>query len=116
MGKKILVIDDEQMMLDAIETILEEMGHQVECFSSALKGEKSALEDEYDLILIDIHMPEKNGAEVTEAILKEKPDAKVLVITAHPGDPLATKALDAGAKGLVKKPFDIGKILEFLGS
>ena len=114
MGKKVLVIDDEKMMLDAIKTILEEMGHQVECFSRSADGEKSALENDYDLILTDLRMPEKNGAEVTESVLKEKPHAKILVITAHPNDPLAKRALDAGAKGLVKKPFDIGKILEFL--
>ena len=114
MGKKVLVIDDEHMMLDAIKTILEEMGHRVECFSSSAEGEKSALENDFDLILTDLRIPEKNGAEVTETVLKKKPDAKVLIITGHPHDPLAKRALDAGAKGLVKKPFDIGKILEYL--
>ena len=114
MSKKVLVIDDEQMMLDAVKTILEEMGHQVTCFSSSAGGEKTALENDFDLILMDIHMPEKNGAEITETVLKAKPEAKILVITAHPHDPLAKRALDAGVKGLVKKPFDIGKILEFL--
>ena len=116
MGKKVLVIDDETMMLDAIKTILEEMGHHVECFSISAEGEKKALEDDFDLILTDIRMPEKNGADLAEAILKEKPTAKILVITAFPNDPLAKRALDAGAKGLVKKPFDIGKILEHLRS
>ena len=114
MGKKVLVIDDEQMMLDAIKTILEEMGHHVECFSSSTEGEKRALENDFNLILTDLRMPKKNGAKITEAIMKERPNANVLVITAHPHDPLAKRALDAGAKGLVKKPFDIGKILEFL--
>ena len=114
MGKIILLIDDEQIMLDAVKTILEEMDHQVECFSSSVEGLKSALNNDFDLILTDIRMPELNGAELTEAVLKEKPDAKILVITAHPQNPLAKRALDAGAKCLVKKPFDIGKILEFL--
>jgi DNA-binding NtrC family response regulator len=114
LGKKVLVIDDEQMMLDAIKTILEEMGHQVDCFSISTEGEKSALESDYDLVLTDIRMPEKNGAELTEAILKRKPNANILVITGHPNDPLTKRALDAGAKGLVKKPFEMGKILEFL--
>ena len=114
MGKKVLVIDDEKMMLDAIKTILEEMGHQVECFSRSADGEKSALENDYDLILTDLRMPEKNGAEIVETVLKEKPDANILVITGYPQDPLAKRAVDAGARGLIKKPFDIGKILEFL--
>ena len=114
MGKKVLVIDDDHMMLDVIKTILEEMGHQVECFSSSAEGEKSALENDFDLLLTDIRMPEKNGAEITETVLKAKPNARVLVMTAHPHNPLAKRALDAGAKGLVKKPFNIGELLEFL--
>ncbi len=109
-----LLIDDEEIMLEAVKTILEEMGHVVECFSVAEEGEKKALEADFDLIMTDIRMPHKNGAEITETILRHKPDAKVLVVTAYPQDPLAKRALDAGAKGLVKKPFDIGKILEFL--
>lgn len=114
MGKKVLVIDDEQMMLDAVKTILEEMGHHVTCFSNSADGEKTALENDFDLILTDIRMPEKNGAELTEVILQARPEARILVITAHPLDPLTKRALEAGAKGLVKKPFDMGKILEFL--
>ena len=114
MGKKVLVIDDEEMMLDAIKTILGEMGHQVDCFSNSAEGEKSALENDYNLILTDLRMPKKNGAELTETVLEEKPNASILVITGYPQDPLAKRALDAGAKGLLKKPFDIGKILEFL--
>ena len=115
MHGRILVIDDETYILDAMETILEDMGHEVECFNRSADGERAALENEYDLILIDIRMPERNGAEVTEGILKVKPDAKILIITGHPTDPLVKRALDSGARGILKKPFDIGKILDFLG-
>jgi two-component system chemotaxis response regulator CheY len=59
-------------------------------------------------------MPEKNGAEVTKKVMSEKPQSKILIITAFPGDPLSRESLDAGAKGLLKKPFEIGKILNFL--
>ena len=114
MSKKILVIDDEKLILEAIETILEDFGYQVECFNDPLEGERDAIKNNYDLILVDIRMPERNGAEVTEAILKAKPDAKILILTAHPTHPLAKKALDAGAKALLKKPFEISKVLDFL--
>jgi FixJ family two-component response regulator len=56
----------------------------------------------------------KNGAEITEAILAKKPSARILVITAYPNDPLAQRAMGAGAIGLLKKPFEIAKILDFL--
>ncbi len=112
--KKILVIDDEKMIVDAMQVILEDMGYQVKGFQNSQDGEKYALENDYDLILVDLRMPEKNGAEVTESILKEKPNARILMITGHPTDPLARRALDAGAIALIKKPFEIAKILDFL--
>jgi len=114
LSKKILVIDDERLILDAVETILEDFGNQVECFDDPLEGEKEAINNNYDLILVDIRMPGRNGAEVTEAVLKVKPNAKILILTAHPTHPLAKKALDAGAKALLKKPFEISKVLDFL--
>ncbi len=116
MHGRILVIDDETFVLDAIKMILEDMGHEVDCFNRSVEGERAAIENEYDLILVDIRMPEKNGAEVTESILRDRPLAKVLIITAHPTDPLAKRALDSGARGILKKPFDIGKILDFLSA
>ncbi len=114
--KKILVIDDEQMILDAVKVILEDMGFQVDVFADPLQGEKQALSEDYDLVLVDVRMPGKNGAELTESILAGKPSVKILIITAYPADPLAERALKAGAVGLLKKPFEIAKILDFLKS
>jgi DNA-binding response OmpR family regulator len=102
------------MVLEAITAILSDMGHQVDGFTDSQEGEDAALSAEYDLVLIDLRMPGKDGATVTEGILAAKPAAKVLVITGHPTDPLAKRALDAGAKGLLKKPFEIGKVLDHL--
>ena len=112
--KKILVIDDEEMIGDLMKVILENMGHQVTTFHKSQEGEKSAIENDYDLILMDLRMPDKNGAELTRDILKAKPEVRILIITAFPSDPLAVRALDYGALALMKKPFDMGKIIDFL--
>ena len=114
MGKSILVIDDETMILDAIKIIFEDMGYSVHTAPDPIRGTEEAIGKHFDLILTDIRMPVKNGAEITEDILKAKPDARILVITAYPNDPLAERALKAGAVGLLKKPFEIAKILDFL--
>lgn len=114
MGKSILVIDDETMILDAIKIIFEDMGYTVRTSSDPVEGTEEALRKDYDLVLTDIRMPVRNGAEITEAILAKKPEARILVITAYPSDPLAERAIKAGAVGLLKKPFEIGKILDFL--
>ena len=114
MGKTILVIDDETMILDAIKIIFEDMGIAVRTTPDPLQGTDEAIANDYDLILTDIRMPVKNGAEITEAILAKKPSARILVITAYPNDPLVQRAMGAGAIGLLKKPFEIAKILDFL--
>lgn len=102
------------MILDAIELILGDLGHEVSTFSDPLEGQNSALENDYDLILTDLRMPGLNGAEISETVLAAKPGAKILVITAYPTDHLAARAMEAGAVGLVKKPFEITKILDFI--
>jgi len=112
--KKILVIDDEEMVLSTIKFILDDMGFDVTTQQDPLIGMKEAIDNNFDLIITDLRMPNKNGAEVTEEILKIKPESRILILTAHPTDPFAKKALDAGALSLVRKPFEIGKILDFL--
>jgi DNA-binding response OmpR family regulator len=112
--KNILVIDDENMILDAIKIIFEDMGYGVSVFSDSASGIQEATKNDYDLIIVDIRMPGKNGAEVTEGIRKAKPDARILIVTAYPNDPLVIRALEAGAVALLQKPFEIGKILDFL--
>lgn len=115
MGKKsILVIDDETMILDAIKIIFEDMGYSVRTESDPVKGTEEAIRGGYDLVLTDIRMPGRNGAEITEAVRAARPEARILVITGFPNDPLAERALAAGAVGLLKKPFEIAKILDFL--
>jgi DNA-binding NtrC family response regulator len=113
-GKKILVIDDETMILDAIRIIFEDMGYSVRTESDPFAGTQEALEGAYDLVLTDIRMPGRSGAEIVEDIMAHKPGSRVLVITAYPNDPLADRAMRAGAVGLLKKPFEIKKILDFL--
>ncbi|HUX20979.1 MAG TPA: response regulator [Spirochaetia bacterium] len=114
MSKTILIIDDEAMVLDALTVILEDLDYTVEGYSDPFVGEQAALSGDYDLILSDLRMPGKNGAEIVKSILAAKPKARVLIITAFPSDPLAEKALSSGALGLVRKPFEISKIIEYL--
>lgn len=114
MGKSILVIDDDTMILDAIKIIFEDMGYVVRTTNDPIHGTEEAIANDFDLILTDVRMPVRSGAEVAEKVLARKPDARILVITAYSNDPLAARAIKAGAVGLLKKPFEIAKILDFL--
>lgn len=113
MKGSILVIDDDKPILEAIQMILDDFGLTVSTADNAIEGERMAIETDFDLILLDIRMPEKNGADVTKSIILRKPNAKIFVITGFPGDQLTQNALENGAKGILKKPFEIAKILDF---
>jgi DNA-binding NtrC family response regulator len=114
MKRSLLVVDDEQMILDAIQIIFEDMGYEVLTTTDPTEAIAIATARPFDLILTDIRMPVSNGAEITEAIRAARPDARVLVITAFPNDPLVFRALDAGAIDIIRKPFEITKILDFM--
>lgn len=113
MKGSILVIDDDRAILEAIQTILDDFGLTISVADNAVDGERMAYESDFDLILLDIRMPEKNGADVTKNIISRKPYAQIFVITGFPGDQLTQDALENGAKGILKKPFEIAKILDF---
>jgi CheY-like chemotaxis protein len=114
MGKRILAIDDEALILTAIKVIFEEMGHTVDTACDPVEGIGQALANDYDLILLDMRMPMRNGAEVVEEVRGKKPGARFLVLTGYPNDPLVERAMKAGAIGALRKPFEIAKILEHL--
>lgn len=113
-GKRILVIDDEKAILDALKIIMEDLGHTLEVFQEPELGLKAALSRDYDLIITDLRMPGTNGAEIVKRVRQEKPNSRILIITAYPGDQLVGSALKAGARGVLKKPFEIAKILDIL--
>lgn len=110
---RVLVVDDESMVLDVLETMLSQYGHEV--VSTTQSAEALTMIDEpFDLFLFDLRMPDPTGADLAEAVRARHPDATVLVMTGYPGDPLAARALRSGVNALVKKPFEIGKILSYL--
>jgi len=114
MAKKILMIDDDELIRDSVEMIFSDLGINVTTCGDGEQGVSLALESDYDLILCDMRMPGLNGAQAIAKILQVKPEARILVLTAFPGDPLVQKALGTGAFGMMKKPFEVGKLLELL--
>jgi len=94
--------------------IFTELGFEVTTCSDSSAGAALATVSEYDLILSDIRMPGLNGAQAIKTMKRIRPQARIFVLTAYPGDPVVQAALDAGAQGVMKKPFEIAKILELL--
>jgi CheY-like chemotaxis protein len=69
MSKKILVVDDDEMILFVIRELLEDMGHSVTGVSDPHEAIQLAVDEDYDLIILDLRMPDIDGAELTDRIL-----------------------------------------------
>jgi len=114
MKKRIFLIDDDELILESFEMIFSDLDFEVVTCSDSSRAVEMALASDFDLILSDIRMPGLNGAEAVQKILQGKPGSRIFVLTAYPGDPIVQIAIEAGALGLMKKPFEVAKILDLL--
>ncbi|GAB4442963.1 MAG: response regulator [Turneriella sp.] len=104
---KTLIVDDSVIMRTALEKYAGKLGLTiVGKAANGKQGVEMFREHMPDLVTLDITMPEMNGLQVLEEILKLKPDTRVLVITAITEKSVAIDALKKGAKGFLNKPFN----------
>lgn len=112
----VLLVDDESMIVDVLATMLTSYGHEVVSTNDSTDAQRLIDERRFDLFLFDLRMPHVSGAELAETVRQRWPDATVLIMTGFPDDPLAARAMRSGVAALVKKPFEIGKILTHLNN
>ncbi|MFH1950158.1 MAG: response regulator [Pseudomonadota bacterium] len=113
MKEKILVVDDAQFMRMMLSNILAESGYEV--VGEAGDGQEGI--DKYqalkpDLVTMDIVMPGMDGIDAVREIIKLDPEAKIVMVTAMGQEKLMEKAVRAGAKGFIVKPFNPARVVE----
>ncbi len=109
--KKILIIDDERSIRNALKEILEYEKYQIDLAEDGEVGFQMFTDNEYDLILSDIKMPKMDGIELLEAIKKQNPEQMVILITGHGDVETAVSALKKGAYDFIQKPLDLNRLL-----
>jgi len=107
---KILVVDDEEIMLKFACDALRSQGHQVAGALSAEEALKKVQEEKYDFILTDIKMPEMDGVELIKAVHKINPTMGALFMTGYASLDTAKEAIQEGAYDYILKPFDLHEI------
>ena len=120
-GKKLLVVEDNELNLEIASTLLKEAGFEVDTAENgkiAVEKVEAASADRYDLILMDIQMPEMDGYEATRRI-RALPDAEkaalpIVAMTANAFEDDRKNALHAGMNGHIAKPLDIQKLFQVL--
>ena len=106
MAKKVLVVDDEKLIVKGIRFSLEQDGMEVECAYDGEEALKLATENQYDMILLDIMLPKMDGFEVCQQI-RGFSDVPIVMLTAKGDDMDKILGLDYGADDYISKPFNI---------
>lgn len=107
MAKKgsVLIVDDEEIMRDVLETLLSAEGYRVDLAKTGEDGIEAYGKRAYDVVLLDVSMPGIGGLRALEELLKNDPEAVIVMITAYATFDTAIAAWERGAFGCIRKPF-----------
>lgn len=108
---KILIIEDEKLLADSIRRLLERKGFEVECVYDGKAGKQYAELGIYDLLILDVMMPEMDGFQVAREVRKSRCSTPILMLTAKSDLEDRITGLNAGADYYLTKPFDTRELL-----
>lgn len=103
---RILVVDDEKLIVKGIRFSLEQDGYEVDCAYDGEEAVSKAKDKKYDVVLLDVMLPKADGYEVCQSI-REFSDVPIIMLTAKGGDMDKILGLEYGADDYVTKPFNI---------
>ncbi len=107
----ILIVDDEQEIRESLEQLLSLEGYQAASVGTGGDGLRKLDEGVFDLVLLDVSLPDQSGLEVLKSIKRDNADVGVVMITAHDSSQVAFQASKEGAESYITKPWDNDKLL-----
>lgn len=114
---KILVVDDNPMNREMLRELLGALGHAVEIAEDGAQACVATEAHDYELVLMDLHMPIMNGAEAIAVIkARPKPAPRLIVVTADHSVESHAKCMAAGADGVSTKPLNIKKLIAIVAA
>jgi len=108
---RILVVEDNPKMASAIERGLEENGYAVDVSHRGYEGEELAAGESFDLILLDLMLPDRDGVEVCRNLRRRCVSTPIIMLTALSSTDDKVDGLDAGADDYITKPFEFDELL-----
>lgn len=113
MAKKILVVDDDELVLIAIQELLSPLGFSVVISPSGFDALEKITQEQFDLIILDIIMPEMDGFEVCQRIRENDAYAEtpILMLTAKSGEEDRERGIEVGANLYLPKPISPKKLI-----
>src|SRR6202522_3710894 len=108
---RILIIDDEAEIRESLETLLQLEGYTVVVAASGREGLSEIGQRNFDVVLLDLALPDKNGMDVLAEIRLQHPQQAIIMITAYGTVENAVRAMESGATNFIQKPWDNEKLL-----
>jgi len=108
---RILLVEDEPGIVDFVRRGFEAEGFEVQAASDGIDGERRAVNESYDAIVLDLMLPGRDGLQVLAAVHAAKPEVPVIVLTARGEIEDRVAGLDAGAIDYLVKPFSLAELL-----
>lgn len=108
---KILIVEDEVKVAEFLKKGLEEQGYQTDVAYDGQMGEKLAVRNQYDILLLDVILPLFNGYELCKRIREKKPHVPILMLTALGTTEDKLSGFDSGADDYLVKPFEFKELL-----
>lgn len=112
---KVLVLDDEQIVLDSVSRILEDENYEVVTCHNAEQALDRLKAGGFDLLITDLKMPGMDGLQAMEALAEVDPDLSMIMATAYSTVDSAVKAMKLGAVDYIRKPFTPDQLTELVG-
>src|SRR6056297_602634 len=108
---KILVVEDDPTVRTLVKAVLEHRGNDVAVAETAGDGEEKALNNKFDMIILDLRLPDGNGYDVCAKIREEGVTTPVLVLSAEHETDVKVKVLNVGADDYLTKPFNSDELM-----
>ncbi len=105
--ENMLVVEDEEIMREALVDYFSDVGHKVDTANDGDKSLEKLDFKDYDVMIIDLRLPGRDGLSVLEEIKSKNPEAKVIIITAYPSVESEKEAMNKGAIEYLQKPFEM---------
>ena len=107
----ILVVDKQFVDREMLKKILEDKGYRVATAKDGAEAIEMVKSQHYDIIFLDVRLPDMSGVETFEQVKKIDPEAAVIMMTGYTGEELVKKAVSEGAYACIYKPFDMEKVI-----
>jgi len=109
---KILILDDEPIVLKRLKPALEKSGYEIEVFSRSLEASDRIMEQDFDIVITDLKMEGLDGMEFLTRVKDRSPATEVIVITGFATMETAKESFKKGVFDFLAKPFKLGEIKE----